>query len=307
MRPWYQWYAQKWLESDVRKKSTAHERYMFRELMDLSHAGIDPGRVLNPLGNGYKVAELASLLTLSTKITARGLAKMTKLRMIKVDKKGIITIVDYWKYQPVPNDRSQYWKARWEAQKGKTKGAHESHTSAHTAKNESKNKRESGEEIPPPPPVEKKKDMRNFIPANLGPTFRDEFKSHFRKLFNKEDPVLFIIDEGEVYAKQYGKEKLFDMMTKKAGKRWLYVKQDLDNPRNKPSKREAEKMRPFRLKCPACKEDQSLLNVSTCVFRCVCGKEVVIPASMDGLKPEDISDDALDVLAQIEKVKAVKP
>ncbi|KKK78616.1 hypothetical protein LCGC14_2841780, partial [marine sediment metagenome] len=158
--------------------------------MDLSHCGSDPGRVLDPLGSGLAHPYLARLLAVSTKTVTRGLDKMVKLGMIKIDSDGVITIVDYWTYQPIPTDRSEYWKDRYAKQRAKDTSTHNQHTSAHTPKKEIEKEREKETHTPSPSPA--KKDMRNFRRANLPPTFQDEFVKLFNSVFSRETAVPFI-------------------------------------------------------------------------------------------------------------------
>lgn len=302
-KPWYKWYAQKWLESEARKKLSALQRYMFRVLMDLSHCGSDPGRVLDPTGNGLTPQYLCELMAVNRHTLTRGLNRMVKLGMIEIDNKKVIVIVDYWKYQPIPTDRSKYWKERWAKQRGQHTPTHNVRTSAHTPEREKEIEREKETHTTTSPADKIIEEIESGVKDS------GDFDSRFQEVFFKAfgfRAVVFTIDEGRVCAEILkSEEKLFAMMRDYGGKRkkWEWLVNDVHNPRNKPSKREAKKMDTVKLDCPKCKAKEKLesTNANISSFVCItCGYSDDIPADLTGFDIGMLSKNQQNIIKQKE-------
>jgi hypothetical protein len=140
--------------------------------------------------------------------------------------------------------------------------------------------------------------VKTFRVSELEPTFQDEFSELHLKVFGKK-AVVFIVSEGEVYAKKYGKEKLFATMKEKAGGYWDWVKKELDNPRQKP--KEAEPVKQSRLDCPEC-EKHTLINLTSSMDSWVCEEcdyKETIPVDLEGIDLNYLSDNRQKILKQL--------
>lgn len=108
-RTWFKIYADSWITGSIRKE-TLETRAIFVDLMAMAASGLygDDGILKCQNGVGYPLNLLSKVLFVSQKRLSKSLKQLSSSGKIDIDSNGIITILNWKKYQSEYDRQSQY-------------------------------------------------------------------------------------------------------------------------------------------------------------------------------------------------------